>query len=242
MSLRRALVTTAFITPLAALAAPNEIKVFTDELAAPGEHTLEVHGNKTSSAGPKADEARTPLQLMPEYSYGIAPDWEASLQLPFSFPEHDVRLEGYRAELQYIAPHDENTGFYWGANAELARIEKPADPAFWSAELIAILGYRTGRWHLVANPALERRLSGESKTTTYTPQAKVAYLVAGRNSLGLEYYAEAPRGSSRQEQSHMLYVAWDGKIGKSDLNVGVGRGLTDASDRWVLKMIYEIAF
>jgi len=225
-----------------AMAAPNEIKVFTDELAAHGEHTLEVHANKTSSAGPKADEPRTPLQLMPEYSYGIAPNWEASLQLPFSFPDQDVRLEGYRAELQYMAPHDGERGFYWGANAELARIERTGQPSFWSAELIAILGYRAGLWHFVANPALEKRLSGDTKTTSFTPAAKVSYLVAGKNAFGFEYYAEAPRGSSRQEQSHMLYLAWDGKVGKSDLNVGVGRGLTDGSDRWVLKMVYEIAF
>jgi len=228
--------------PLAALAAPNEIKVFTDELAQPGEHTLEVHANKTSSAGPRADEPRTPLQLMPEYSYGLAPGWEVSVQLPFSFPDREVRLEGYRAELQYIAPHHDDAGFYWGANLEIARIEKPGAPGFWSAELIPILGYRAGRWHLVANPAVERRLTGETKTTTYTPSAKVSYLVSGRNAFGLEYYAEAPRGSAHEEQSHMLYVAWDGKIGKSDLNIGLGRGLTDASDRWVLKMIYEIAF
>ena len=43
-------------------------------------------------------------------------------------------------------------------------------------------------------------------------------------------------------QSRVLYLAWDGKIGKSDINVGVGRGFTDASDRWVLKAVYEFAF
>jgi len=242
MNVRRAVLAWACAAPAASLAAPNEIKVFTDELARPGEHTLEVHANKTSSAGAKAEEPRTPLQLMPEYSYGIAPNWEASLQLPFSFPEQDVRLEGYRAELQYVAPHDGDRGLYWGANAELARIEKSGQAGFWSAELIAILGYRAGRWHLAANPALEQRLTGDARTTSFTPAAKVSYVVAGRNALGAEYYLEAPRGSSREKQSQMLYVAWDAKLGDSDLNVGVGRGLTDASDRWVLKMIYEIAF
>ena len=41
--------------PLTGFAAPNEIKVFTDELANYGESTLETHANKASRAGPKAD-------------------------------------------------------------------------------------------------------------------------------------------------------------------------------------------
>ena len=82
----------------AALATPpNEIKVFTDELAAYREHTLETHVNKGSTG---------PLQVMPEYSYGIARDWEFSLQLPFAFTSDSANGEGYRVELQYVAPHD----------------------------------------------------------------------------------------------------------------------------------------
>jgi len=96
------------------------------------------------------------------------------------------------------------------------------------------LGLRTGRWHFAANPGIERPLSGRERSATATPAAKAAYLVSGKNYLGLEYYVE--------EQSRMLYLAWDGKLGKSDINFGVGRGSTPASDRWVVKTIYEIAF
>src|SRR2546423_5143788 len=53
----------------AVLAAPNEIKVFTNELADYRESTLETHANKAS---------RGPLQVMPEYSYGIWRNWELS--------------------------------------------------------------------------------------------------------------------------------------------------------------------
>ena len=96
----------------AAHAAPNEIKVFTDELARYRSHTLETHINKADSG---------PLRVMPEYSYGIWRDWELSLQLPFAFSSDAASGEGYRAELQYIAPHDEDAGFYWGINVEIAR-------------------------------------------------------------------------------------------------------------------------
>jgi hypothetical protein len=208
-----------------ATAAPNEIKVFTDELADYGEHTLEAHVNKAR---------RTPLQVMPEYSYGIWHDWEFSLQLPAAFGQDASRLEGYRTELQYVAPHDKDAGFYWGVNFELARIERPGDASFWNIELIPILAYRADRWHFVANPGIDKAVSGASRAADFQPAGKVAYRAFERNYFGLEYYAD--------DQSRVLYFAWDGKVGKSDINVGIGRGLTDSSDRWVLKMIYEIAF
>jgi hypothetical protein len=214
---------------------PNEIKVFTDELAAYRQHTLETHVNKGN--------ASAPLQIMPEYSYGIRPHWEVSLQLPFAFTTEQAKAEGYRVELQYIAPHDEDEGLYWGFNAEAARVARLDEQSYCNFELIPILGYRRARWHFVVNPGVEKPSTGSS--VLWSPSAKVAYRAFGKNYVGAEYYVEA--GPLRQrlpsgEQSRVLYLAWDGKVGRSDINVGIGRGLTDASERWVLKSIIEIAF
>src|SRR3954471_5832682 len=231
--------------PPFAAAAPNEIRVFTDELARYREHTLEIHVNQASSAGSKVEDRSAPLQIMPEYSYGILRNWELSFQLPFAVDQSSSGLDGYRAELQYVAPHDEDQGFYWGFNVELARSARSGEESFWSAELIPILGYRAGRWHFVANPGVDKQISGSSRATNFQPAAKLAYQAFGWNSFGLEYYVQAgPLGhlSSREDQSRVLYLAWDGRIGKSDFNLGIGRGFTEASDRWVLKMIFEFAF
>ena len=206
----------------AASAAPNEIKVFTDELARYREHTLETHVNKANTG---------PLRVMPEYSYGIWHDWEFSFQLPFA----STTSEGYRGELQYIAPHDDDRGLYWGINMEIARVARRDEAEFWNVEVIPIIGWRGGRWHLVANPGFERPVSGTERSSIATPAAKVAYRAWRKNDFGLEYYRDGP-------ESHALYVAWDGKIGKSDINLGVGRGSGAASDRWVVKAIYEFAF
>ncbi|HXM81893.1 MAG TPA: hypothetical protein VN929_08180 [Burkholderiales bacterium] len=208
MKLVDSIITCLALLPTAALAAPNEIKIFTDELANHGEHTLETHVNK----------GRTPWQVMPEYSYGIWRNWEFSLQIPMAFGEGSSRMEGTRAELQYVAPHDAPEGYYWGLNVEVARHARPG--------IIPIVGLRADRWHFVANPGFEG--------SHFEPAAKVAYRAFGKNSFGFEHYA--------LERSRTLYFAWDGKVGKSDINLGLGRGLNDTSDRWVLKMIYEIAF
>ena len=203
-------------------AAPSEIKVFTDELARYREHTLETHVNKADTG---------PWRVMPEYSYGLWHDWEFSLQLPFA----STSSEGYRAELQYIAPHDEERGFYWGINAELAREARLDEPRFWNVELIPIIGWRNDRWHLVANPGFERPVSGPDRASSATPAAKLAYRAFGRNAYGIEPYRDADGARS-------LYVAWDGKLGKSDINVGVGRGVGANAERWIVKSIFEVAF
>lgn len=228
-----------------AIAAPNEIKVFTDELAGYGEHTLETHVNKASSAGPAAPNRLAPLQVMPEYSYGLWRNWEFSLQLPAAITRATSRLEGARTELQYVAPHDGERGPYWGANFELARVARLDEAAFWNLEIVPILGYRAERWHLVANPGVDRAVSGASRSWNLSPAGKVAYLASGRNYIGLEYYVDAGplrHVLPRREQSRVLFFAWDGKVGKSDINVGIGRGFTEASDRWVFKLIYEFSF
>jgi hypothetical protein len=228
-----------------AVAAPNEIKVFTDELADYGENTLETHVNKASRAGPSSDNRATPLQIMPEYSYGIWRNWEISFQLPVAVQQGQLRTNGYRGELQYVAPHDEDQGLYWGFNFELVNSVREGEQRTWNVEFVPIIGYRADRWHLVGNPGINRPLSGSARNTNFEPAAKAAYRAFGNNYFGVEYYLEAgpiQRWLPSNQRSQVLYFAWDGKIGKSDINLGLGHGFTDASDRWVLKTIVEFTF
>lgn len=59
-----------------------------------------------------------------------------------------------------------------------------------------------------------------------------------RNEVGFEYYFDLGplrNFAPREEQERTLYAVWNRKQQSFDLNIGIGRGLTDASDRWVLK-------
>lgn len=130
-------------------------------------------------------------------------------------------------------------------NLELAHSARNGEPQFWDLEVMPIFGFRTDRWHLAANPGITVPLTGAAWKTTFDPAAKIAYRTFDKNYFGIEYYLQA--GPVRHwlpshQRSQVLYFAWDGKIAKSDINVGIGRGFSDASDRWVLKAIYEISF
>jgi len=43
-------------------------------------------------------------------------------------------------------------------------MKRLGEPRFWNMEVIPIFGYRLDRWHLVANPGLDKAVSGASGT------------------------------------------------------------------------------
>lgn len=227
-----------------ALAAPHEIEVFTDEITGFKEHALEVHANVSRSRADATAAKRTVFQAMPEYSYGVARNWDVSVQLPTSHTNGAFYSNGINVELQFIAPHHEQN-FYWGFNTELRYASPVAERQFWTVEIISILGRRVGRWHGALNLGIEIPLSGEQRTVTFEPAAMLTYAATARSSVGLEYYADLGplrRFAPRDEQSRTVYAVWNYRGRGFDVNAGVGRGLTDSSDRWVLKTIFGFEF
>ena len=223
-------------TALAGLchAAPHEIKVFTDEIAAFREQTLEAHANFAKVPLGAFGGRRRVFQAMAEYSYGIARNWEASLQLPVARAGDTLYANGFRGELQYVATHDDDDGFYWGINTELAYSSPVAERKFWNAEIIPIVGFRSKSWHAAVNPGVTVPVSGDHRRVLFEPAAKLAYRVNSGNDLGFEYYLEL--GPLRnfvtgEQQSRVLYAVWDHTQRGVDLNVGLGHGQDRKSTR-----------
>ena len=75
--------------------------------------------------------------------------------------------------------------------------------------------------------------------------SKLAYKTDGAAEYGLESYNEF--GPLRHmgyfnEQSQTVFAVVDVAIGGWDLNLGLGRGLTPASDRWLVKAVIGVPF
>lgn len=224
------------------IAAPSEVKIFTDELAELHEDSVEFHFNVARLRSPQPGIRQTVIQAMPEYSYGFAKNWEFSLQFPTGHYGGTWRSNGVRTELQYVAPHDDDDGAYWGINAELARNSFFQEGRSTTLEVIPIIGLRTDQWHFVLNPGVTIPFSGETRRVNFEPSAKIAYRLTKNDQIGLEHYSElgpARNFVPRPERYQMLYTAWDRKFGKIDFNIGIGRGRTEASDKWVAKMMVD---
>jgi hypothetical protein len=70
-------------------------------------------------------------------------------------------------------------------------------------------------------------------------QSKAAYRLTERLMIGLESYETfgPVQGFAPARQPQSLYVAADYETHGATINLGVGRGLTPASDGWTIKAV-----
>ena len=232
-------------------AASEEIQVYMDDLSAPGQFGLDVHNNFVIS-GARAPTYLGELpphhvyRLTPELYFGLTKTLELGLYvLSAKGPQDNGRIEGSKLRLKYIAPHDADAGFFWGLNLEAGRTSTRVSETPWNAQLKGIMGYRSGPWTIAANPNLDWSLSSHGGPVTASVDAKVAYAVTSKTSIGFESYNELGPLSHLQalnRNSKTLYAVLDQGIGAIDINAGLGRGLTNDADRWVLKFIVGTHF
>lgn len=238
-SLLPVLVSAMTLVAVPVSAAPDEIRVMTDDLTNRGDVSLEIHA--ASVRARTGATARHLGQGLAELSYGLSETWEASVQLPVS-REPGWRSNGANLELQYVAPHDLETGPYWGARLEIGRARAPLEPQMTSSlELRPIFGYRGNRWHAALNAALRAPLSGGAHKTTFEPAAKLAREVAAQTQLGVEYYsqgAQRPEGADAVlARRKLALVVVDTRVRAVGLSFGLGRGIGAAADGPVVKFI-----
>jgi hypothetical protein len=229
---------------MATWAAPGDFRVLTNELTAKGEFAAELQSSIARPRGESGQAAPRAVQGLAEFSYGLSQHWELSLQLPASRVSGTTHCNGASIELTYIAPHDHESGIYWGGRVEFGRSSLIGEQATRETEWRPILGYQRGDWHAVLNAGMAAALTGEARQLNLEPSVKLAYRAARAVSVGVEYYLGAgplahpwPRGQ-RQELGLLVL---DAKVGEFDVNFGVGKGLTAGSDRAVLKLLLSWA-
>lgn len=235
-----------------AFAAPDEIQVYTDDMNEPGEFGLELHVNYVIDGARQAEYAggspsHHMLQTTPEFSYGITRNWEAGMYLPASYEENgNLYGNGLRLRMKYIATPDAGSKLFWGLNVEYGYTNLRVAESEWGMELRPIIGYRTDNWLLSFNPILGMDMSSNfSHQPQFEPAFKIARTVAEGVQAGLEYYGEYGYTNSLLppgERVNYLYAAVDIEKHGFDLNFGIGRGDSNASDSWVAKAIIAFPF
>jgi len=233
-----------------ALAAPEEIEVYRDDVTATGDWGLEVNQNYVVS-GPADDERSGALdpvglyRLTPELDFGVAKDWEAGMLVEAAGQDGDFGLHGAMAHVRYVASSP-GRSWYWGFNFEAGYTDARLADRPYSAELRGIFGYEGRRWIFAVNPTLETAAGrGGTEPVSFEMQSKLGYRLTDGLLVGLESYNELGpvRGfqpPGRQPQT--LYAASDYEWRGLELNLGVGRGLTRTSDGWILKTVISIPF
>lgn len=233
-------------------AAPDEIEVYTDEISRPGQYGLELHMNHSvqglkTPAYPGQTPSQHLTQITPELYYGLTGTLEAGLYLPVATdPQGNTSLNGVRARLKYIAPREAGDALFWGLNGEIGRAALRRSESGGVAELRPIIGYRGGAWLTSFNPILNMKLDNRySHIPAFEPSVKLTHSVGNDLHAGAEYYGEyGPINSfvPANQRSHTLYGVIDMERPSYDLNLGIGRGYVNATDRWMLKAVATVPF
>ncbi|MDE1918528.1 MAG: hypothetical protein KGJ57_21395 [Sphingomonadales bacterium] len=252
--IKRAAITVALILSAQAapaLAAPEEIQVYMDEMDKPGHYGLDVHLNQVPDGAltddyPGEQQSLHRLRITPEFSYGITPNLEAGLYLPLATLDGQGRLDpgGVKGRLKFIAPRSEGQNWWWGANFEIGHVDHKLDINPWNAELKGIIGMRSGKWTLAENANVDFVVSGpQSHSPEVEFDSKIDYAVSKKVSLGVESYngmgSFAHFGTPGASDQSVFAVA-DVDMGHWALNVGVGRGFGTNADSTIVKAILSV--
>lgn len=234
-----------------AIAAPEEIQVYTYDINDPGQFGIELHTNYVIE-GPRTSQypGQTPtnhyLQMTPEFSYGIAKNWDVGLYV-LTGRSVDGNLYGNGAKLRVKYVSAGETGMFWGLNAEYGRTSKRVSESNTNIEIRPIIGWRNDVWLVSFNPIIGAAVSGDvSREPSFSPAIKVAREIREGLQLGFEHYADLGgihHIPSFNQQEHTFYGVIDYEAKGFDINFGIGRAVTGGTpEKWVAKMIIGIPF
>lgn len=240
----------AFVAAVPAHAADEEIQVYMDELNPAGAFGLDVHVNDVLKGDPLppytgVEPALHRWRTTPEFSLGLGGGFELGAYLPLATigRDGDVRIEGAKARLKWLAPHGEK-GFYWGANFEIGKVAHRVDENPWNGEFKLIGGWRDERWTLAANVNVDFVVSGPASAPASVEIAtKAGYKVAPNVVLGLESYNGVGTFSSFghvDRNDHATFLTADFALGRWDFDAGVGKGYGTDADSTILKFVIGV--
>lgn len=233
-----------------AMAAPEEIQVYDDDMTAPGHYGLDLHVNDALRGHAQPDYAGARpsdgvLRVTPEFYRGLTDTLELGVYvLGARARDGQTAVDGAKVRLKYLAPHAEEGG-YWGLNLEVGRSATAVAPVPWNTELKAIAGWRSGPWRLAANLNVDTPLSAGGGPATVEVTTRVARELGQGTVVGLEAYdtlGALSRPGPPDRFEHTVYVTFDRPVADVDLQLGVGRGLTAVADPWVVKAILGFRF
>jgi hypothetical protein len=233
-----------------ARAADEEIQVYMNEINAPGQPGLDLHVNDVATGDgtpdyPGAQSSLHRVRVTPEFSYSLDDHFELGAYLPLTTIDASgrFRVDGWKLRVKWLARHPER-GFYYGVNYEVGRVDYRLDQNPWNNEIKLIAGWEGDHWIIGTNTNIDFALSGPAKGPASVQLAtKLGYKLAKETTFGIESYNGI--GTLRDfgnfsGSEHSTFVALDTRLGRWDLNAGIGKGYGTARDSLIVKFIIGV--
>ena len=225
--------------------ANDEIQVYNAEIAKIGQWTFQLHNNYAFIGRKEPDFPgglipNHALQGTGEWAWGITDWWEMGFYTPYAV---DQELTPYsnaaKIRQLFVIPNAAEREFFYGVNFEFSYAMPQFSETRWNMEIRPIVGWRKGNYEFIINPIVDLGF-GQNGGAEFVPAARFARNLGENLAVGVEYYTDLgplQRWLPFNEQQHNVYAVVDFKIGRFDVNAGVGYGLTPGSDRLMAKMI-----
>ena len=244
------------LLPAPARAQDNyEIQVYGSSLVAAGHTMVELHSNFTVDGRAAAVDGLLPTRHAFHETLEITHGFASWLEVGFYVFSSARDGNGWSWVGDHIRPRiAAPESWHWPVGVSLSQEFGYQRRLFstdtWTWEIRPIIDKQMGRWYWAVNPALEKAVVGENadRGWEFSPNAAVSYDFTTAVTGAIEYYgALGPVAGfdPGPEQQHQLFAAVDLNVSpKWEINLGVGRGMTASTDRWLVKTIlgYRLGF
>jgi len=225
-----------------------EIQVYDGTANQPRAPGIEVHVNSVPSGRREANAPELPPHHQSHFtiepSLGLFAWWEIGGYLQTALlGDGTFDYAGAKLRSKFVTPPAWSDRVRLGANVELAFLPEHYDRNRWGVELRPIAAYEDRRWVFGFNPIIGLPIAGPDLHAgpSCEPAAMALLKLFEVVSVGVEYYANLgpfSRFLPWREQEHTVFevlnfIAWS----HVEMGVGIGEGLTAASNPLTVKMI-----
>jgi hypothetical protein len=229
-----------------------EIQIYDTDTAPVGHLTLELHSNTTTTATGYLAKSQIDVHQIHETlegTYGILRWLEVGQYLcTAKLSNGDYEYAGSRTKVHFGIPQTFEWPVQFGGNIEFDYMRHAAEDNPTTLELRPIVGASYKGFRLVGNFALDDPFSGPGahRGFQFEPSGELLYELNRWVSPAVEYYGDM--GSIQplakvQEQQHFVVPTLNFHfIPQLELNLGVGIGVTRASQGIFLKSIVGWTF
>jgi hypothetical protein len=233
-----------YLTLLSSLArsAPFEIKVHDDLITEQNQSGFEMEThlfqpNLAQGIGSNVFQTRL------EYAYGVLKNNEIGVNVFLSNYNGTTNVNGGKIGHMYIPTHEESGIWHYGVKNEIIYLKEINGEDTVLYELTPILAIQLNKFRLTLNPSIEIHTS-KGNELTFAPSGKIAYAINPITSVGFEYYSEMINVDNVfpvAQRSNTAYLVIDTEFNHSHIGFGLGKGVNESSDNWVIKLIGSIS-
>jgi hypothetical protein len=225
-----------------------EIQVYASPTMNKGQTMFELHSNYTIKGSTATSGPELPTNHVIHETIEITHGWTTWFETGFYFfnsigSDGRTAYVGSHIRPRVAAPESWKWPVGVSISTEFGFQKSAFDANTASLEVRPIVDKKWNKFYLSVNPTVEKSFAGpdENRGFIFSPNVKGSYDVSGIVALGIEYYGSTGpffHYDSFQQQEHQLFAATDIDFGPAwEFNAGIGYGLTNSTDKAIIKLI-----